>query len=140
MLQVKLETPTNQNSLHIELTKGMFAIVDRYVIDELFDYVWVAVKWNFRWYAYSWKKVDGSRSRISMHRLIAQTALGEIPHHLNKNTLDNRRANLLNMTPRAHRQLHGIRRYGRKKQDKTTIAKRPGSPYMARQEPEINKP
>lgn len=121
MLQVKLEKPTRQNSLVIELTKGKTAIVDRVVNDYLFECVWVAVKWNFRWYAYSWKKKDGSRSRIAMHRLIAQTPPSEICHHLNKNSLDNRKANLLNMTPRAHRQLHGIRAFGRKNEHKTTI-------------------
>lgn len=114
MLQVKLETPTRYNSINIELTKGKTAIVDRIVTDEIFDYIWVAVLWNFRWYAYSWKKKDGTRSRVAMHRLIAQTPPGEICHHLHKNTLDNRRANLLNMTHRDHKQLHGIRRFGRK--------------------------
>lgn len=121
MLQVKLEKPTKYNSIPVDIGHGLTAIVSQDLPDDFFDYVWVAVKWNFRWYAYSWKKKDGSRSRIAMHRLIAQTPPGEICHHLNKNSLDNRKANLLNMTPRAHRQLHGIRRFGRKKEHKTTI-------------------
>ncbi len=122
MLQVKLEKPTKQNSITIELTKGKTAIIDRIVSDSIFEYVWVAVRWNFRWYAYSWKKKDGTRSRVAMHRLIADTPQGMICHHWNKNSLDNRRANLYNCTNWFHKQLHGIRRFGRKKQHKTTIS------------------
>lgn len=121
MLQVKLETPTKYNSIPIELTHGKYAIVDQDLPADFFDYVWVAVLWNFRWYAYSWKKKDGTRTRIAMHRLIANTPKGEIGHHQNTNSLDNRRANILNMTHRDHKQLHGIRRFGRKNERKTTI-------------------
>lgn len=124
MLQVKLEEPTRYNSTTVELTQGKVAITDKVLPANFFDFVWVAVRWNFRWYAYSWRMKDGTRSRIAMHRLIAETPPGEIPHHLNKNSLDNRRANLLNMTNRDHKQLHGIRRFGRKKQNKTTIENR----------------
>lgn len=124
MLQVKLEKPTSYNSYAWPLTHGKSTIVDLPLAECLYNYKWVAVLWNFRWYAYSWKKVDGSRSRIAMHRLIAKTPPNEIPHHLNKNSLDNRRANLLNMTHRDHKQLHGIRKFGRKPKHKTTIEKR----------------
>lgn len=114
MLQVKLEKPTDSNSYAWPLTHGKSAIVDRPIPSVLCDYKWVAVLWNYRWYAYSWKKIDGTRSRIAMHRLLADTPPGETTHHLNKNSLDNRGANFLNMTHRAHKQLHGIRRFGRK--------------------------
>lgn len=121
MLQVKLEKATEQNSITIPLTKNKTAIIDRNRFTEVDEYVWVAVLWNFRWYAYSWKKKDGSRSRIAMHRLIAETPTGMVCHHWTKNSLDNRRANLYNCTDRFHKALHGIRRFGRKKQVKTTI-------------------
>lgn len=103
------------------LTHGKFAIIDRGHLQLVSGFRWVAVKWNFRWYAYSWKTIDGNRSRVAMHRLIAATPKNQLAHHLNKNSLDNRRANLLNMTNREHKQLHGIRRFGRKKKVKTTI-------------------
>lgn len=122
MLQVKLETPTKYNSVPVELTKGKIAIVDQDLPDDFFDYIWVAVLWNFRWYAYSWMKKDGTRTRIAMHRLLAETPPNEICHHQNGNSLDNRRANFLNMIPRHHGELHGIRRFGRKNKNKTTIA------------------
>lgn len=123
MLQVKLEKPTTENSCSIELTQGKSCIVSKPFPVILDEYIWVAVKWNFRWYAYSWKKKDGTRSRIAMHRLLAHTPRGEICHHRNTNTLDNRDANFHNMSHRHHKQLHGIRRYGRKNKHKTTIGK-----------------
>lgn len=124
MLQVKLEKPTEFNSYRWPLTHDKTAIVDLPVPAHLYDYKWVAVCWNFRWYAYSYRKVNGDKSGIAMHRLIANTPPNETTHHLNKNSLDNRQANLLNMTFRDHKQLHGIRRFGRKKKVKTTIEKK----------------
>ena len=121
MLQVKFETPTKYNSIPVELTHGKVAIVSQDLPDGFFDYDWHAIKWNFRWYAYAWKFKDGRTARVAMHRLIAKTPPGETCHHYNKNTLDNRDGNLLNMTPGAHGQLHGIRRFGRKNEHKTTI-------------------
>lgn len=109
MLQVKLEKPTAKNSRELLLTNGMVVIVDYPVPDNLLLYVWRAVCWNFRWYAYSTRRIDGTRCRIAMHRLIAETPPGEVCHHYNKNSLDNRRGNLLNQTPLHHRQLHRIR-------------------------------
>lgn len=122
MLQVKLEPPTKYNSIPIKLGNGRFAIVSQNLPVDFFEYVWCAVKWNYRWYAYSWKKKNGATSRVAMHRLIANTPPGEVCHHLNKNTLDNRDGNLLNQIPRHHMELHGIRKFGRKKDHKTTIA------------------
>lgn len=116
MLQVKLEKPTPDNSTLIPLTQGKIAIVDKPVPDGLFAHRWIAVIWHYRWYAYSYRLRDGSPCRVSMHRLIADTPIGEVCHHLNRNSLDNRLANLLNLTNFLHAQLHGIRKWGRKNQ------------------------
>ena len=115
MFQVKLEKPTGLTCNWILLTRGKFAIIDRGQLQLVSGFRWVAVRWHFRWYAYSYFDVHGNRSRVAMHRLIAETPAGELVHHLNKNSLDNRRSNLLNMTHRAHKTLHGIRRFGREK-------------------------
>ena len=42
-----------------------------------------------------------------MHRLIAKTHYDMICHHRNRNSLDNRRANLVNMPKDDHHRLHG---------------------------------
>ena len=121
MLQVKLEPMPNPNARYFELTDGTIFIVDFPLPDCLLLYSWRAVLWHFRWYAISTSRFDGARCRVSMHRLIAETPPGQVCHHLNKNSLDNRRANLLNQIPRHHAELHRIRKFGRKNQKKTTI-------------------
>lgn len=120
MLQVKLTEPTPENSCLIELTQGKFAIVDRPEPFQLRYFNWCAIKWNFRWYAIAWTSARGKRSCIAMHRLIADTPRGWVCHHYNRNSLDNRFANLLNQTPRHHRELHGIRHFGSKARKKTS--------------------
>jgi len=111
MLQVKLEPPTKYNSIPIDLGDGKIAIIDQSPPDDIFDYKWRPVLWNFRWYAIATSRLDGTRCRVSMHRLIAQTPPGEVCHHFNKNSLDNRRGNLLNQMPLHHGQLHKIRKF-----------------------------
>ena len=122
---MKLEEPTKSNSYRWPLTQGKTTLIDRPIPRYLYEYRWVAVLWNFRYYAYAYKKCDGSCAQVAMHRLIASTPPNEITHHLNPDSLDNRRGNLLNMTPHDHKQLHGIRRFGRKKKNKTTINNKP---------------
>ncbi len=78
----------------IKLTRGFVAIVD----DE--DYEALV---RFRWYAegeppycYAARDVrrDGQRLRVYMHREVAGAREGAVVDHLDRNTLDNRRANL----------------------------------------------
>ncbi|KKM98866.1 hypothetical protein LCGC14_1153610 [marine sediment metagenome] len=109
MLRVKLEKPTGLKHCWILLTQGKFAIIDREHLQLVNGFRWVAVKWHRKYYAYSYFRLDGTRSRIAMHRLIAETPQGDFTHHFNHNSLDNRSGNLLNMTNRDHMQLHGVR-------------------------------
>lgn len=114
MLQVKLEPPTKYNSIPIDLGKGKIAVIDQFPPGDLFDYEWRPVRWHFRWYAVSTRRLGAPCKMVSMHRLVANTPPGEVCHHYTKDTLDNRRCNLLNQTPRDHAELHKIRRFGRK--------------------------
>jgi len=123
MLQVKLDKPTPENSCLIDLGNERFAIVDSPVRRDLLAHKWYAVLWNFRWYAYSKRLLDGTPCYVAMHRLIANTQKNEVCHHANRNSLDNRIANLMNMSSRHHRELHKIRKFGRKKPVKTTIVR-----------------
>lgn len=63
---------------------------------------WYAKKSRDLWYACSKVVTDGKVKFLRMHRIVAQTPDGMIPHHLNGNTLDNRRENLLNITEFEH--------------------------------------
>lgn len=111
MFRVRLQEPTGFNCCWILLTQGKFAIIDRGHLQLVAGFRWVAVRWHSKYYAYSWFDVSGNRSRIAMHRLIAETPPGELTHHGNGNSLDNRLGNLFNMSNRHHMQLHGIRKF-----------------------------
>ena len=66
-------------------------------------------------YAYR-KKYRGKKSfRLYMHREIMNTLSGFEVHHKNRNTLDNRRANLENVTPGKHQQIAQIGRIARRR-------------------------
>lgn len=83
----------------IPLTQGKFALVD----DE--DYKWLNQwKWhaqknrNGDWHGARNDYSSGKRKRIIISRLIIGASKGQIVHHGNHNTLDNRKFNLQNCT------------------------------------------
>ena len=90
----------------IKLTRGKVAIVDDDRYDALMKFSWRAVKHKRSYYAKTTIYKNGNRIDISMHRFIAKTPLGSVPHHNNYNSLDNRRLNLENMTRRNHNRFH----------------------------------
>lgn len=72
----------------IKLTKGKYAIVD----DEDFDFLsqW---KWKYHKDNYAVRTSTGSK-QVYMHREVLKTPKGKLTDHINRNGLDNRRANL----------------------------------------------
>lgn len=89
----------------IKLTKGKVALVDPADWILLPPHNWRAkLSWG-GWYALRFDTVNGKTKATYMHRLIAHTPRGMICHHVNRNGLDNRRANLVNMTQSEHVQL-----------------------------------
>jgi hypothetical protein len=106
---------------YIYLSNGAFAYVDEA------DYEIVS---PFRWhehdgYARTWIRTKGGRYRVYMHRLIMGTPKGKITDHVNRNRLDNRRANLRiidvannnrNRGPirKKNRRYKGVRKHGNK--------------------------
>lgn len=72
----------------IPLTKGKFTIVD----DEDFEYLnqW---KWKYHKDNYACRTITGG-SLVYMHRIVNKTPKGCLTDHINRNGLDNRRANL----------------------------------------------
>lgn len=88
------ETPVAR----IPLQGDFYAIVDPDWFDTLNSVNWYAKKSNSQYYACR-KVTDGKRVWfIRMHRLVADTPVDLVCHHINKKTLDNRRANLQNMS------------------------------------------
>lgn len=69
-------------------------------------FVWRAHRRHRSWYAGSRLTKNGKSHIFWMHRVIAATPFGQVCHHRNRDSLDNRRANLLNMPCRQHQLLH----------------------------------
>lgn len=99
MVLVKAKNPVlNAPYCELPLTQGWFCKVDPHRFAELNQYKWTARKALCRWYAVRKYRKNGKQIFVHMHRYIANTPDGMIPHHINGDTLDNREANLLNMT------------------------------------------
>lgn len=91
---------------YIELTHGLFAIVDAWNYAELNKHKWRAVKASYKWYAVRDRPWNEKTYTVKMHRVIAHTPKGMVTHHKNRNSLDNREANLDNQWPDEHKRLH----------------------------------
>ena len=80
----------------IPLTKGQFAIVDPDDYPRLAKYKWFLAKCPTSSYAARWQYRQNSqkRKRIWMHRQIITIPQGLVCDHINRNGLDNRKANL----------------------------------------------
>lgn len=78
------------------------------------NFHWRAVKAHFGWYAKATIHRDGKQFDIAMHRFIARTKLPQVTHHINGDTLDNRRENLQNMDKIDHKLHHANNRILRK--------------------------
>jgi len=88
------------------LTHQKTAFIDAEDFDRIRNHTWRAVQAHRCWYA---KTTVGSPPRqvdLSMHRMIAKTQRPQVCHHLNRNSLDNRKANLRNMDKFDHQLLH----------------------------------
>lgn len=81
-------------------------IVDAYSYDWLRQYDWKVYRHQRSIYVKYTRTINGKQKAIYMHRLIAMTPTSMTCHHRNRNTLDNRRKNLLNMTKKEHQALH----------------------------------
>ena len=82
------------------------AIVDLEDYDNLNQYKWYVIKQHGLPYA---ARKETSKARtywIRMHRQIMHTPFGQIVHHKNRRTLDNRKINLRNRTDAQHRAIH----------------------------------
>ena len=80
----------------VPLTQGLYAKVDPADYRELARHEWHATRGRHTWYAQR-KVWDAGAKRevtIKMHRVVLPVAPGYVVDHINRNGLDNRRANL----------------------------------------------
>lgn len=82
--------------MEIELTRGLFAIVDDQHFAHLSQYKWHALKTKTKYYAVrtSWIKGQGRGKMIYMHREIMKPEDHLSVDHINGNSLDNRISNM----------------------------------------------
>jgi len=91
----------------VPLTQGQVAIVDDASWDLVSSYSWCALRnpRNGKYYAVA-HEPGCNKKLVYMHRLVAGSPLPFVNvHHLSKQPLDNRRANLRCVTPSEHRRL-----------------------------------
>ncbi len=86
--------PPNDKIRYIPLTRGLHAIVDAADYDWLSQYKWYAGKPTRAGKIYARRALPGGGDMF-MHRMIMQPPKDKVVDHLNGNSLDNRRCNLL---------------------------------------------
>lgn len=90
----------------LKIADGFDCIVDDLYFDFFHSLKWELIRNRKSWYARTTFKNTNLPRYIYMHRLVAQTPSGMVCHHINRNSLDNRSGNLVNMTKQAHHRLH----------------------------------
>lgn len=79
----------------IPLTQGKYAIVDPDDYRHLCKYKWCAVRDGRQFYARrSFRTKEGRKRNMPMHRQVLKVAAGLLIDHINRDGLDNRKANL----------------------------------------------
>lgn len=86
----------------IRLQRGMVAFCDPKWLYALSTLHWYAKKSRGLFYACAKVKIDGKTRFLRMHRIVAHTPADKVTHHINGNSLDNRVANLQNLTKFEH--------------------------------------
>lgn len=77
----------------IKLTKGRVAIVDDDQFENLNFYHWILGHVSGSGKPFAFAEIEGSR--VAMHRVITMCPKNQRVKHINGNTLDNRRENLV---------------------------------------------
>ena len=76
---------------------------------QLANFKWSIKKSFYRYYCGRWITENGKRKFIFIHRIICGCHPDNVIHHINSDTLDNRRENLQEMTLLEHTKYHSWR-------------------------------
>lgn len=108
MLVKKLSVAPFDDPCLIPLGKGLFAKVDKDDFDEINKHRWFPKRSKYHVYASRKGYVTGKEVTLRMHRVIMAAPYDMEVHHVNGNTLDNRKCNLLLLTRNDHIQKHRL--------------------------------
>lgn len=101
--------PLLKPGILLSLGNGTSCIVDPGMYAFLSQWKWYPLKSFSKTYAARTQRINGKVHIFRMHRVVAHTPDGMIPHHLNEDSLDNRRENLLNMSKFDHEKMYSWR-------------------------------
>lgn len=104
--KVKAWATTNPWAFRIALSHDKFALVDEKNFTWLNSYLWFALNRQGSWYAVRLSSHGCRPFLIRMHRQITKCPPNKVVHHLNGDSLDNRRSNLLPCTASEHNFFH----------------------------------
>lgn len=85
------------------------AIIDKEDSERITPYTWYTRRTRFNVYAFRIVKPHDKKYMVWMHRQIMRCPNDMVVHHKNRNGLDNRKDNLILMTPQAHAEFHRYR-------------------------------
>lgn len=92
----------------ISLGNSHWAMVDAADYPEISKHRWTWKRSRHCIYAVRKVRANGHESLIRMHRQIMNPPKDQDVHHSNGNPLDNRRCNLVQLTPDQHKAIHNI--------------------------------
>ena len=104
MPETKTQPLSKPRLLH--LGDGKVVVIDSEDYDYLTQFTWHTRRRCKSYYAQLLFTPPNWKGTTQMSRLIAKTPTNKICHHRNRNSLDNRKANLINMDMREHHILH----------------------------------
>lgn len=103
--------PIVRSGMLLPVGSHLFSFVDEDDYKRLCRYRWRLRMSNACFYAVRRVHKDGKTYEIKLHREIMHTPEGYECHHKNRDTLDNRKINLKNLTPAEHAERHGLQIY-----------------------------
>ncbi|MBV9602600.1 MAG: HNH endonuclease [Chloroflexi bacterium] len=82
--------------IELPLGRGLVTLVDAAEVPALVVWTWNALRrpGGRGWYAVRWEETDGRRRSVYLHRFLLSAPPDSEVDHINRDTLDNRRANL----------------------------------------------
>lgn len=95
----------------IELTQGKYALVDDHDYKFLMQWKWCAAKSGNTYYAIRACRINGKRTTIRMHRVIAERMCLDLSHeidHKGRNGLNNQRYNIRDSTGKQNQENRGL--------------------------------